>query len=53
MAPRDKDAEIWKVAAELDALLDDLAASVDALNAILMPPVPPVPGDDDERLVSP
>lgn len=50
--PKNRDAEIQRVATEIDALLDDLRASVDALNAVLTPPVPPVPGSD-ERLVSP
>lgn len=48
-----RDDEITAVARQLDELLDDLAASVAELNAILTPPVPPVPGDGDERLVSP
>lgn len=47
-----RDDEITAVAQQLDQLLDDLAASVDALNAILAPPAPAAPGDD-ERLVAP
>jgi hypothetical protein len=43
-----KDAEIRRVASEIDALLDDLRASVDALNAVLQPPAPSA---EDERLV--
>lgn len=52
MSRAPKDAEIKRVAAEIDSLLDDLRASVDALNAVLQPPAPPAPGSD-ERLVSP
>lgn len=52
MSRAPKDDEVKRVAAQLDSLLDDLRASVDALNAVLTPPVPPVPGSD-ERLVSP
>ena len=48
-----KDAEIAKVAAELDALLDELRDNVDALNAILTGPASPGSGGADERLVSP
>jgi hypothetical protein len=45
-----REKEITEVAERLDALLDELGASVDALNAILERPAPP---DDeaDERLV--
>lgn len=48
MSRAPKDTEIKRVAAKIDALLDDLRASVDALNAVLQPPVPPA---EDERLV--
>jgi hypothetical protein len=51
-APKDKDAEVKRVSARLDALLDDLAANVAALNAILTRPVPPAP-EADERLIAP
>jgi hypothetical protein len=47
-----KDKEIARVTAELDALLDDLHASVDALNAILTRPAEPGGDETDERLVS-
>jgi hypothetical protein len=47
-----KDAEIARVAAELDGLLDCLRANVDALNAILTRPAEPG-GEADERLVFP
>lgn len=43
------DAEIAAVARQLDALLDDLAGSVDALSALLRRPAQPS-GSDDERL---
>jgi hypothetical protein len=42
--------EIARVAAQLDGLLDELHASVDALNRILTRPAPGG-GADDERLV--
>lgn len=48
-----REEEIGKVAAQLDDLLDDLAASVDALNAILTHPEPPDNGERDERMVAP
>jgi hypothetical protein len=47
----DKDEEIKGVAAQLDARMDELAATVAALAAILTRPAPP-PGSD-ERLVAP
>jgi hypothetical protein len=49
---RDKDAEIKQVASKLDGLLDELSASVTALNAILTRPAPPAP-EADERLATP
>lgn len=48
-----RDDEITRVARQLDDLLDDLAASVAALNAILTPAAPPPPGAADERLATP
>lgn len=48
-----KDDEIARVAAQLDSLLDEMAASVEALNVILMRPLPPEPGTDEKRLVAP
>jgi hypothetical protein len=50
---RDKDAEIKEVATRLDGLLDDLAATVAALNAIMIRPAPPILGADEERLAAP
>lgn len=35
-----RDAEIRKVVADADALMDQLRANVDALQAILLPPPP-------------
>jgi hypothetical protein len=52
MTSRDKDAEVRSVAAELDARMDELTATVAALAAILTRPEPE-PGEADERLVSP
>lgn len=46
-----RDAEVRKLAAELDALLDGLRDNVAALNGILTRPVPPESGETDERLV--
>ncbi len=48
-----KDEEIGRVTAQLDALLDKLRDNVDALNAILTTEPPPPGGVDDERLVKP
>lgn len=48
-----RDEEIRTVARQLDGLLDELAASVAALNEILIRPAPPVPGSADERLAAP
>lgn len=48
-----KDSDVAKVTAQLDELLDDLRANVDALNAILTRPVPPGGGEQDERLAAP
>jgi hypothetical protein len=45
-----KGEEIAQVAAQLDALLDELRANVDALNEILTRPSRPG-GEADERLV--
>jgi hypothetical protein len=47
----DRDRQIAEVARQLDDLLDDLAASVAALNAILT--AAPPPGAADERLATP
>lgn len=47
-----KDAEVRKVAQALDALMDDLDATVAALNEILTRPADP-PAGSDERLVAP
>ena len=44
-----KDEEILRVARELDALLDELQANVDALSAILLPPEA---DPDKERVVT-
>ena len=44
-----KDEEITRVAAQLDVILDQLRANVDALNEILSRPAPG--GEADERLV--
>ena len=46
-----RDSDVSKVAAQLDALLDDLRANVDALSAILTRPAAPGGGESDERLV--
>ena len=46
-----REKEIAEVARRLDALLDDLGSSVDALNAILERPAPPPDDDAKERLV--
>jgi hypothetical protein len=46
-----RDAEVRKVAAELDALLERLAANVGALTTILSQPQHPP--EADERLVKP
>jgi hypothetical protein len=46
-----KDQEIADVATQLNDRMDELAATVAALNAILTRPAPPAPGSD-ERLVS-
>lgn len=48
-----RDDEVARVAADLDDLLDALAANVAALSAILDPPAPPVQGPADERLAAP
>lgn len=57
---RNREAEIKTVASRLDDLLDQLAAAVEALNAIMPPPEPsdepeppqePEPPGADERLV--
>lgn len=53
MTARDKDAEIKRVAARLDDLLDELGTVVDALNAILIRPATPPHGAADERLAKP
>jgi hypothetical protein len=53
VTPGDKDAEIRHVATQLDGLLDELAANVAALNAILTRPAPPPQGPADERLATP
>jgi hypothetical protein len=53
MTDRDKDDEIRSVAAQLDARMDELTATVAALTAILTHPVPPESGEADERLVKP
>jgi hypothetical protein len=45
-----KDAEIRKVVADADALMDQLRASVDALQAILAPAAPPAPDAPAEEL---
>ena len=47
-----RDAEVREVTAELDALLEHLAANVAALSAILTRPDRPQ-GPDDERLLAP
>jgi hypothetical protein len=44
-----RDSEVRRVAAELDALLDELRESVDALNGILVPPADET--DDGKELV--
>lgn len=49
MATREQ--QIEALATELDGLLDQLAASVDAIGAILKRPKPPP--ESDERLVTP
>lgn len=41
--PSSKDDEIRKVVTEADALMDQLRANVDALQAILLTPPPPDP----------
>lgn len=47
-------AEIERVARQLDALLDDLGASVAALSSVLTRATPPdQQGTDDERLAKP
>jgi hypothetical protein len=48
---KDKDAEVRRVAAELDALLARLEGNVAAMNAILTRPAQPPPAPEDERLV--
>jgi hypothetical protein len=48
---KSRDAEVRRVAAELDALLARLEQNVDALTAILVRPERPQ-GPDDERLVA-
>lgn len=48
-----RDEEIALVASQLDALLDELAASVAALNSILTHEDPPDGGERDERMVAP
>jgi hypothetical protein len=48
-----REAEIRRVAGELDHLLDELGASVTALNAILIRPEPPGGSAENERLVLP
>lgn len=48
---RDKDAEVRRVAAELDTLLAQLEDNVEAMTAILARPAPPPQGPEDERLV--
>jgi hypothetical protein len=51
LVAKDKDAEVRRVAAELDALLARLEGNVAAMNEILTRPAAP-PGDDaQERLV--
>ncbi len=45
-----RDSEVRKVTADLDALLDRLAANVEALSAILTRP-PQHPPESEERLV--
>ena len=47
-----RDAQVLAVTRELDARMDDLKATVDALNAILTRPQDP-PGEAAERLVNP
>jgi hypothetical protein len=47
-----RDSDVAKVAAQLDALLDSLRASVDELNTILTRPASGG-GETDERLVAP
>jgi hypothetical protein len=49
---KDKDAEVRRVAAELDALLAQLEDNVGAMNVILTRALPP-PEDAQERLVTP
>jgi hypothetical protein len=53
MSRRTRDDEVARVAADLDGLLDDLAANIAALNAILTPSAPPAQGPADERLAAP
>jgi hypothetical protein len=48
---KDKDAEVRRVAAELDALLARLEQNVEAMNEILTRPAQPPQGPGDERLV--
>jgi hypothetical protein len=50
---KDKDAQVRRVAAELDALLAQLEDNVAAMSTILARPAQPPPPDADERLVSP
>jgi hypothetical protein len=50
--PRDKDAEVRRVARELDALLARLEENVAAMSTILARPAQPPP-EADERLVAP
>jgi hypothetical protein len=50
---RDKDAQVRKVAAELDALLAQLEDNVAAMSTILARPAQQPPPDTDERLVAP
>lgn len=46
-----KDAQVRKVASELDQLVSQLSANVEALAAILTRPA--TPPENDERLVTP
>jgi hypothetical protein len=48
-----REKEIEAVAAKLDALLDELGESVEALSAILERPAPPPDDESHERLVRP
>jgi hypothetical protein len=50
LVPKNRDAEVRRVAAELDTLLARLEQNVDALTAILVRPERPQ-GPEDERLI--